>query len=181
MAAESGCKTCRVAKTPLYRLDLVALDQLLLDVAHRHNTSIPTVEEAGQRLPAFTVADLASVSYAPEPAEYGPITSRLWTLTYVLFVARGIAVTPPPFSAKSVLLARPKLSDDPQRNFLTVGGIDGAPVLVPYPPISSILIEEPADASFADAADALRDAAHVLTERVNLAVPLARLLLEELD
>jgi hypothetical protein len=107
------------------------------------------------------------------------MTTRLWWLTYVLFVGGGAVEHPERgFEAKSVLLAdtyaKPIAWTGVAR--LSVWSTGGPPVLVPFPTIPEVLLAPDEDATFEDAHQALRELAAAMVDRVNLVVPVARAL-----
>jgi hypothetical protein len=108
------------------------------------------------------------------------MTTRLWWLTYLLFVGGAGAVKHPArgFEAKSVLLV-----DTYEKPIgwagvahLSVWSTGGPPVLVPFPSVPDVLLEPTPDASFEDAREALAELAQAMVDRVNLVVPIARAL-----
>lgn len=163
-----------------YRLNSTGFEALLMQLAHRQNASISTVAEARERLSAFTVADMVAAGLAQAPAHFGPVTRRLWELTYALFVGGMVITIPPPFQAKSVTLVRATMAGGMKQNFLTVGGVDPVPLMVACPHVPDFLLQDQSSStSFAESADALAEAAHVMIDRVNSLIPAARALMFE--
>jgi hypothetical protein len=162
----------------VFRLRVDRLDELTSDLARRRGDN--AAAEGGS---AFTLDELLAPHgfklHDRPAAHFGPMTTRLWWLTYVLFVG-GNAVDSPErgFESKSVLLA-----DTFEKPIawtgvahLSVWATGGPPVLVPFPTVPEVLLAPAAEATFEEARRALIELALAMVDRVNLVVPVARTL-----
>jgi hypothetical protein len=164
----------------LFRLRPNRLDKLTAALARERGLDGAGLATAGS---AFTLDELLAPHVhheQPRPSpHFGAMTTRLWWLTYVLFVAGAVVEHPADgFDAKSVLLV-----DTYEKPIawsgvahLSVWSTGGPPVLVPFPAVSGLLLTRTPEASFEGAARALAELAQAMVDRVNLVVPAARAL-----
>ena len=164
----------------LFRLRVDHVDELLADLARRRGLDERRCGLAGS---AFTLDELLAphglAEHGPPAPHFGVMTTRLWWLTYVLFVGCNMVENPENgFESKSVLLVDTyeKPIEWTGVAHLSVWSTGGPPVLVPFPPVPELLLTRSPEASFEDAGRALADLAQAMVDRVNLVVPAARAL-----
>jgi hypothetical protein len=170
-----------MAAAPEFRVRWDRIDEQLLEVALRHQHG-GTLIEAENRLGfgAVTLAEILDNKVGPAAPHFGPKTTLFARFVYDLFVGGSGPVEHPRFfAAKSVLLAdvfEPPIPWGGTAYLSVWAEPEGQPVLVPFPFVPKVLLEQSSNRSFADSCFAYRALVADAVARVNLVAPAALML-----
>jgi hypothetical protein len=164
------------------------IDQQLLSAAQHHAHQGTLAEaEAREGLGAVSLAEIVQPEEGsgPEHGHFGGKTQLFWWFIYRLFVPGGPLEHPRAFPAKAVLLTDvfvPPIAWGGTAYisvWASLGWPEGQPVLVPFPRVPEVLMEEDAKATFADSCRAYRGLVADTLDRVNLIAPAALALADQ--